>query len=124
MAHKTTTNAPATTTNAANAPANDPVDLLSTLKITKTDGRKVGGVWVTGTIAGHSFDALVFPEHAQSESYELGQSRISKLSLKDQATNRYVASFDRGWDVKPTNDIAKQIIDLLDAGLAESVFGI
>ena len=40
-------------------------DLGADLKITKTTRRAAGaGTWICGTIAGHRFDALVFPEHA------------------------------------------------------------
>ncbi|HMO94336.1 MAG TPA: hypothetical protein PKD64_19290 [Pirellulaceae bacterium] len=47
-------------------------DLGNDLRITKTRRRASGGgTWVYGTIAGHRFDALVFPEHAENEDYEL-----------------------------------------------------
>ena len=36
--------------------------ILETLRITKVQRRtSCGGAWVVGTIAGHRFDALVFP---------------------------------------------------------------
>ncbi|HMN41864.1 MAG TPA: hypothetical protein PKE29_13550, partial [Phycisphaerales bacterium] len=81
------------------------------------------GTWATGTIAGHDFCALVFPVHALNRDWELGDSRISKLSLTEQGRSTRVAAFDRGWDLRPTTDIAKRIVDLLSAGLAETVFG-
>ncbi len=109
------------TTNANN---NDAGDLLDTLQIKKTTRRySVGGTWVTGTIADHYFEALVFPEHAECESYELGDSRISKLYMRRSADRQTVANFDRGWDIQPTNDLARQLVDLLAAGLAEFIFG-
>ncbi len=102
----------------------DPAEMLATLMITKTTRRNAGaGTWVTGTIAGHAFEALVFPEHAECESYELGKSRISKLHLRTIATRNPVACFDRGWDVIPINDPARRAVDLLCAGLAETVYG-
>ena len=101
----------------------DASDLLDTLKITRVCPRDVGGgAWVKGTIGGHRFDALVFPEHTQQPDYELDDSRISKLSLQQIGERALVACFDRGWDVQPTTAIAKQIVDLLAAGLAETVF--
>ena len=109
------------TTN--NASDNDPGEMLDTLVITKTTARGVGGTWVVGTIAGHAFEALVFPEHAEVESYEMDGSRISKLHLREAATKTEVASFDRGWDRQPTTDAAKAIVGLLSAGLAEHIFG-
>lgn len=111
------------TNNNDPTPANDPAEMLATLKITEQTGRTIGGVWVRGNIAGHRFEALIFPEHAESESYELGDSRISKLWLQDSATKTEVASFDRGWDRQPTTDAAKALVDVLAAGLAETVFG-
>ena len=73
-------------------------------------------------LVGHAFGALVFAEHAESESFELGQSRISKLYISDGGGHE-VANFDRGWDRQPTTPAAKAIVDLLAAGLAELVFG-
>ncbi len=105
------------------AAATDPDDMLATLVITKKTGRATGGTWVKGTIAGHGFEALVFPEHAESAAFELGDSRISKLWLRDNATKAEAACFDRGWDTKPMTPAAKAIVDLLAAGLAETVFG-
>jgi len=105
-------------------PACEAADLLATLKISRMRRRtSAGGAWVIGTMAGHRFEALVFSEHAVCESYELGDSRISKLwiqRIEDRAT---VACFDRGWDIQPTTPVAKQIVDLLAAGLAETVYG-
>lgn len=101
----------------------DPEVLLATFRITKRTGRTNGGNWVTGTIGGHTFEALVFPEHAENPSFELGDSRISKLCVREQGTRVEAACFDRGWDRKPTPPAAKAIVDLLSAGLAETVFG-
>jgi hypothetical protein len=109
------------TTNENNA--TDPQDLLESLKITKVRRRtSAGGAWVIGTIGGHRFDALVFPEHAEIPDYELGDSRISKLWLKRVADGATVVNFDRGWDVRPATETAKAIVDLLAAGLADHVY--
>ncbi len=105
------------------AAATDPDDMLATLVITRKTGRATGGTWVKGTIAGHGFEALVFPDHAESAAFELADSRISKLWLRDNATKAEAACFDRGWDTKPKTPAAKAIVDLLAAGLAETVFG-
>lgn len=115
-------NTPKTTAPATNVP-DDAMDILATLRITKKMGRPTGGTWVRGTIAGHDFEALVFPEHAESEAYEMGTSRISKFWLRDQTTNLVICEFDRGWSIRATTDAAKRITDLLAAGLAETVFG-
>lgn len=93
------------------------------LVITKTTRRASGGgTWVCGTIAGHRFEALVFPEHADCPDFELGDSRISKLWIKRLADGETVVNFDRGWDVRPANATAGAIADFLAAGLAEHVF--
>ena len=98
-------------------------DLGDDLKITKNEGRQnVGGTWVSGSIAGHTFQVLVFPEHAECEEYELGTSRISKLWLRRQADRQVVANFDRGWDLEPTTDAAREVVDFLAAGIAEHTF--
>jgi hypothetical protein len=101
----------------------DPGAMLDTLEITKKTGRPTGGTWVKGSIAGHAFEALVFPEHATDAAFELDDSRISKLWLQEHFTHAEVACFDRGWDRQPTTDAARAIVGLLAAGLAETVFG-
>ena len=89
------------------------------LRITRTTRRASGGgTWVIGTLAGHRFDALVFPEHAESPEFELGQSRISKLWVKRLSDGKTVVNFDRGWDIRPTDATAIAVMDFLAAGLA------
>src|SRR6266478_2832434 len=76
------------------------LDLGDDLRITKKTRRAAGaGTWVCGTIAGHRFDALVFPEHAENPEWEIGDSRISKLWLQRLADRRTVFHWDRGADV-------------------------
>ncbi len=111
------------TTNEKNTTP-DASELLESLRITKVQRRtSCGGSWVVGTIAGHRFDALVFPEHADRADFELEDSRISKLWLKQLDNHATVANFDRGWDIRPTTPLAAAIVDVLAAGLAEHVFG-
>ena len=102
---------------------NDAGDLLETLKIKKVERRtSAGGAWVQGTIGGHRFEALVFPEHATNPEYEIADSRISKLwvqRLDDRAT---AYNWDRGADIAPTTEVAGMIVDLLAAGLAETIY--
>lgn len=120
---------PNATTSHPAAEADEPGAILETLQISRIQRRSYGspgGTWVNGVIANHTFEALVFPDHAQSESYELGDSRISKLWLRDDAPapKKEVACFDRGWDRKPETPTARAIVDLLAAGLAERVFSV
>ena len=107
------------------ASTNEPFefDLGDDLKITKTTRRASGGgTWVCGTIAGHRFDALVFPEHAECEEYELAKSRISKLWLQRLADKKTVFNWDRGLDVDATTDLARAIVGFLAAGLADLAY--
>ncbi len=92
------------------------------LVIVRTSRRHAAGIWVKGTIAGHRFDALCFPEHAECPDYELEDSRISKLWLQSLADHQVAANFDRGWDIRPTTKTAQAIVDFLAAGLAEHVY--
>jgi hypothetical protein len=104
---------------------NDPFefDLGDDLEITKTTRRASGGgTWVSGRLAGHRFDALVFPEHAENAEWELGDSRISKLWVQRLADKQMVFNWDRGMDVAATTDIAKTIVDFLAAGLADHIY--
>ena len=99
------------------------LDMGDDLVITKTTRRASGGgTWVIGTIAGHRFNALVFPEHAECPEYELGDSRISKLWLQRIADKATVLNFDRGWDIRPTDATATAVMDFLAAGLAEHIY--
>lgn len=113
------------TTN--DAKTNDGIDaseVLDTLVIKKVQRRtSAGGAWVVGTIAGHRFDALVFPEPATNRDWEVGgDSRISKLWVQRISDKATVYNWDRGADVEPTTELAGVIVDLLAAGLAEHIW--
>lgn len=97
-------------------------DIGTDLELKKIEERKVGGTWVTGTLNGHTFHALVFPEHAEYSDYELDDSRISKLWIRRDSDRKTVVNFDRGWDVQPVDDIASDIVDFLCAGIADAIF--
>ena len=98
-------------------------DIGDDLRITMTTRRAAGsGTWVCGTLHGHRFDALVFPEHAENAEWELGDSRISKLWIKRLATGQTVFNWDRGADVPAADDVAGQIADFLAGGLADYIF--
>ena len=98
-------------------------DLGSDFRITKTSRRASGGgTWVCGTIAGHRFDALVFPEHAEVAEYELGDSRISKLWVQRIADKTTTFNWDRGMDQPAADQITQAIVDFLAAGLADHTY--
>lgn len=114
------------TTNDAKTPGGgiDAGEVLDTLAIKKVQRRtSAGGAWVTGTIAEHRFDALVFPEPATNREWEVGgESRISKLWVQRISDRATVYNWDRGADVEPATEIAGVIVDLLAAGLADAIW--
>jgi len=100
------------------------LDLGDDLVFTKTTRRAFArGTWVSGTIHGHRFDALVFPEHAENPEYEIDDSRISKLWLQRRDDKVTVYNWDRGLDLAPADAMAAAIVDFLCAGLAEHTYG-
>jgi hypothetical protein len=100
------------------------LDLGDDLEITKTEQQAASnGTWVIGTIAGHRFEALVFPAHAENADYELDGSRISKLCIKRIADHREVFNWDRGPDCPAEDETVAAIVAFLAAGLAEHIFG-
>lgn len=104
--------------------AAEDLDLGFDLQFTGTKRRaSVGGTWVSGTIHGHRFDALVFPEHATNPDFEIGDSRISKLWVQRLADQKQVYNWDRGLDQKPADKTVAAIVDFLCAGLAEHTYG-
>lgn len=98
-------------------------DLGDDLTITKpTPRQNAGGTWVSGSLHGHTFQALVFAEHAVNADWELGDSRISKLWIRRQCDRVVVFNWDRGLDVAATTDLTQEIVNFLSAGLADFVF--
>ena len=86
--------------------------------------RAAGGAWVQGTINDdYRFEALVFADHAESESYELGRSKISKLWIQRLTDKRTIFNFDRGLDVAAANTEIQVVVDFLCDGLSDLVFG-
>ena len=83
----------------------------------------VGGTWVSGTINDeYRFEALVFADHADSEEYELADSKISKLWIQRIADKQIMFNFDRGLDVPAVNTEIQVVVDFLCVGLADSVY--
>ena len=102
----------------------DASDIGDDFVITGTSRRAAGsGTWAHGKVAGHKFEALVFPEHAEQESFELDQSKISKLQIKRIADGAEVCSFDRGWDCEPVDATTRAVVEFLKGILADRVYG-
>lgn len=94
------------------------------IQITKTSRRASGGgIWVSGTIDDeYRFDALVFPEHADCEEYELNGSRISKLWIARLKNKETTFNFDRGLDIPAASAKTQAIVDFLCEGLADLIY--
>ena len=102
--------------------ANDETELGDDLEITRVARRASGsGAWVCGTLNGHRFDALVFPQHAENREWEIGDSRISKLWVQRLADRQEVFNWDRGADVPAADALAGAVIDFLAGGLADFI---
>lgn len=101
----------------------DDLDVGHDLEIKKVTQRASGGgSWVIGTLSGHRFEALVFPEHADNPEWEIGESRISKLWIQRLIDKRTVFNWDRGADVPAADDVAQAIVDFLAGGLADCIY--
>ena len=99
-------------------------DLDLTITRISNRNRAVGGSWVQGRINDeYRFDALVFADHAESEDYELGRSKISKLWIERLADHKVMFNFDRGLDVPAVNTEVQVVVDFLCEGLSDLVFG-
>ena len=101
---------------------NDDLDVGHDLEIKKVTRRASGGTWVCGTLSGHRFDALVFPEHADNPEWEIGDSRISKLFVQRLADRQTVFNWDRGADVSAADHLTRAIVDFLAGGLADHIY--
>lgn len=97
-------------------------DVGDDLEFTKIERRAVGGTWVSGTLNGHSFSALVFPEHAENPDYEIEDSKISKLWIQRISDKKTVFNWDRGEDIAAQTSAAEIIVGFLCAGLADHTY--
>ena len=98
-------------------------DIGSDLEITKVTQRpSCGGAWLDGTLNGHRFQALVFPEHAEIPEYEINDSRISKLWIQRIADRAIVFNWDRGADIPAASGEVQAIVEFLCEGLASHAY--
>jgi hypothetical protein len=81
------------------------------------------GTWVNGRIGSFTFEAKVFPEHAMCPGFEIGRSRISKLCLRRADTGAFAYNWDRGLDLAPVGDEAKNAVKRIAKHLANYCFG-
>jgi hypothetical protein len=66
--------------------------------------------WVRGCIGDYRFDAKVYP---CGSKYGIHEGNISKLSIRETATRKEVAAYDRGWDILPENESIQALVDAL-----------
>ena len=97
---------------------------LGPITVTKMKHRtSAGGAWVDGLIAGHRFQALVFPAHALYREWEVnGDSRISKLWLQRIDDSSTVFNWDRGLDIEPQSTDAALIVQFMAKELADFIW--
>lgn len=102
----------------------DTSELFNTLSFrVKPRQTDCAGSWALGRIGDYRFEALVFPEHAVHPSFELGDSRISKLYIRRESDRTTLVNFDRGWDTRPASPELEMVVELLTDGLASAVYG-
>lgn len=82
----------------------------------------IGRCWAFGTVLGHAFNGLVFPDHADQAAYELGKSRISKLEIMSPEGFRRSVNFDRGWDIRPDSEVLERAVQIVCKRLAKEVY--
>ena len=66
--------------------------------------------WVRGTIEDYSFNVKVYP---CGSKYGIREGNISKLSIRETATRKEVAAYDRGWDILPESEHIQELVDAL-----------
>ena len=100
------------------------LDVAWDFEITKIEKRdSAPGTWVNGSLSGHTFCALVFPEHATDPEWEIEDSRITKIWIRREADQEVVFNWDRGADIEAQTDEAKAIVGFLCAGLSDHIYG-
>jgi hypothetical protein len=107
----------------SSAPAPSEPAFGDDLAFTLRPRESCGGTWVIGLVAGHRFQALVFPGHAEDPGHELGESRISKLWVQRLSDRAVVFNFDRGEDLPARGEAARAVVEFLAGSLARRVFG-
>ena len=71
----------------------------------------------------YSFKAKVYNEGSK---FGINQGRVSKLTVwknelgRRNSERKIIASYDRGWDVQPADETAKEVLQRIVGGLEES----
>ena len=78
---------------------------------------KRGRCWVTGICSGTP-SRHCCTRHARRPEMEIEQSHIRGLCLREMAGDRIAAAFHRGWQIPPSTEAARQILDELTSVLS------
>ena len=87
-----------------------------TLKITQTKPaiqtplNLNGGRWVEGHIGEYLYQAKIY---ACGSRFGIRDGNISKLWICHRATRETVVNYDRVWDIEPTGEHVKAMVDAL-----------
>jgi hypothetical protein len=94
------------------------------ITVTRSPARPAanGGTQAAGTAGGFTYAARVFPKHAADPAWELNQSQISQLTLRDVLGN-VVFKFDRGVVKAATQPAVKEAVAAVEDALARAIFG-
>jgi hypothetical protein len=68
------------------------------------------GRWVAGRIGEYTYQAKVYP---CGSLFGIRDGNISKLSIRDTATRKEIAAYDRGWDIHPVSELVTEMVDAL-----------
>ena len=66
--------------------------------------------YITGTIDGLQFSALVFDGGSE---FGINAGRVSKLWVRDDARKQTIINYERGWDVQPKTAADRRIFEAL-----------
>lgn len=82
--------------------------------ITRKQPAACGGTWYTGWVDDYMFEAKVYDTGSE---YGIDGGRISKLWIYGAFFRDTVASYERGWDVEPESEDARDALDAILAAL-------
>ena len=68
------------------------------------------GGWIEGRIDDYTYQAKVY---ACGSQFGINDGNISKLWICHTATREVVVNYDRGWDIEPTDEHIKEMVDAL-----------
>ena len=73
-----------------------------------------GGTWYTGWTGAYLFQAKAYDT---GSVYGINGGKISKLTITGAAFGETAAHYDRGWDVEPESEDAREVLEAILAAL-------